>query len=259
LRSRLLGVLLELVVPSAIVAAWWAWSSTHSSFYFPPLPDILDAFRSDWLFARVDSDLLPSLRRLALGYALAVAGGISVGTLLGLSHVAGRAAAPIVSFLRSIPPPALIPFGIVVLGVGDREKVFLIAFVCLWPILLNTIDGVGGVELTVVETARSFRLRTFDRLLLVVLPSAAPQIFAGLRTSLSLSIIMMVISEMVASSNGVGYFIVDAQRSFAIPEMWGGIVLLGILGYVLNLAFALVERRVLRWHRGARAPAGETV
>jgi ABC-type nitrate/sulfonate/bicarbonate transport system permease component len=85
-----------------------------------------------------------------------------------------------------------------------------------------------------------------------VLPAAGPQIFAGMRTSLSLAVILMVISEMVASTNGIGFFVLQSQRSFAIPEMWSGILLLGILGYLLNLAFALVERRVLDWHRGAR-------
>jgi ABC-type nitrate/sulfonate/bicarbonate transport system permease component len=94
-----------------------------------------------------------------------------------------------------------------------------------------------------------------DRVWRVMLPAASPQIFAGMRTSLSLALILMVISEMVASTNGIGYFVLQSQRTFAIPEMWSGILLLGILGYVLNGAFVLIERRVLRWHRGARASA----
>ena len=88
-----------------------------------------------------------------------------------------------------------------------------------------------------------------------MLPAAGPQIFAGMRTSLSLALILMVISEMVASTNGIGFFVLQSQRSFAIPEMWAGILLLGLLGYALNLIFLLVERRVLAWHRGARASA----
>ena len=76
-----------------------------------------------------------------------------------------------------------------------------------------------------------------------------------MRTSLSLALILMVISEMVASSNGIGYFVLQSQRSFAIPEMWSGIILLGILGYLFNAVFLLVERRMLAWHRGARAGA----
>jgi ABC-type nitrate/sulfonate/bicarbonate transport system permease component len=164
-------------------------------------------------------------------------------------------AGPIVEFLRSIPPPALLPFAILVFGTGTDMKVFIIAFVCLWPILLNTIDGVTGVDPTLRETTRVYGVSTIDRIRLVVMPAAAPQIFAGMRTSLSLALILMVISEMVASTNGIGYFVLQAQRSFNMPEMWSGIFVLGILGYGLNAGFVLVERRVLRWHRGARASA----
>jgi ABC-type nitrate/sulfonate/bicarbonate transport system permease component len=172
---------------------------------------------------------------------------------LGMSPLVRRVASPIVEFLRAIPAPALLPFALLVLGVGNSSKIFVIAFVCLWPILLNAIDGVSGVDPTLVDTGRVYRIPARDRLTRVVLPAAAPQIFAGMRTSLSLALILMVISEMVASSNGIGYFVLQSQRSFAIPEMWSGIILLGILGYLFNAVFLLLERRALAWHRGARA------
>ena len=141
------------------------------------------------------------------------------------------------------------------IGVGDSMKVFIIAFVCVWPILLNTIDGAAGIDPTLEDTTRVYGVAKRDNLLRVVLPAAGPQIFAGLRTAVSLALILMVISEMVASTNGIGYFILQSQRTFAIPEMWSGILLLGILGYALNGGFVMIERRVLRWHRGARASA----
>lgn len=134
-------------------------------------------------------------------------------------------------------------------------KVALIAFVCVWPVLLNTLDGVRGVEPTLRDTARVYGIPPRDRIRHVLLPAASPQIFAGMRTSLSLALILMVISEMVASTNGIGYFVLQSQRTFAIPEMWSGIVLLGLLGYALNAVFVAIERRVLRWHRGARESA----
>ncbi len=105
------------------------------------------------------------------------------------------------------------------------------------------------------ETARSYGIPRGQVVRRVMLPAATPQIFAGMRTSLSLALILMVISEMVASTNGIGFFVLQSQRSFAIPEMWSGILLLGLLGYLLNVAFVLIERRVLAWHRGARASA----
>ena len=234
---------------------WGVWSSGSDTYYFPPLTDILDTFAETWVFERVGSDVVPSLVRLGLGYTIACTVAVAAGLALGLSPRLRRATDPMVQFLRSIPPPALLPFGILVLGVGTSMKVFIIAFVCLWPVLLNTIDGVAGVDPTLRETARVYGIGRRDRLLRVTLPAAAPQIFAGMRTSLSLALILMVISEMVASTNGIGYFVLQSQRSFAIPEMWSGILLLGILGYVLNAVFLLVERRVLRWHRGARSSA----
>jgi ABC-type nitrate/sulfonate/bicarbonate transport system permease component len=253
--KRIAAPALEIAVPIALLALWAVWSASSDTFYFPPLTDILETFNDTWLFERVGSDVVPSLERLFLGYAIAVVVAVAVGIPLGLSPTARRATSPIVEFLRAIPPPALLPFAIVVLGVGNSGKVFLIAFVCLWPVLLNTIDGVTGIDPTLRETARVYGVGGRDRLRRIVLPAASPQIFAGMRTSLSLSLILMVISEMVASTNGIGFFVLQSQRSFAIPEMWSGILLLGLLGYALNLIFVLVERRVLAWHRGARASA----
>jgi ABC-type nitrate/sulfonate/bicarbonate transport system permease component len=252
-RERLLATLLEVTVPILALVAWGVASSGSETYYFPPLTDILETFADTWLFERVGSDVVPSLLRMGAGYAIAVVLGIAVGLLLGMSKRARRAAAPIVEFLRAIPPPALLPFAILVIGVGNSMKVFIIAFVCVWPILLNTIDGVTGVDPTLRDTTRVYGIDTRDRLWRVMLPAASPQIFAGMRTSLSLALILMVISEMVASTNGIGYFVLQSQRTFAIPEMWSGILLLGILGYVLNGILVLVERRLLRWHRGARA------
>lgn len=252
-RVRL--ILLELAVPVLVVAAWWTWSANADNFYFPALSEILRTFADTWVFERVSSDVLPSLARLGAGFGIAVVVSIPLGTVLGLSTAARRVTEPIVEFVRAIPPPALLPFAILVLGVGDAMKVFIIALVGLWPILLNTIDGVRGVDHTMLETARVYGVRGVERLRRVIWPAALPQIFAGMRTSLSLALILMVISEMVASTSGIGYFILQSERSFDIPEMWSGIVLLGLLGYLLNAAFGLVERKVLRWHRGARASA----
>lgn len=252
---RVTAAAIELAMALALLAVWWIWSAGSDSFYFPPLPDILATFGDTWVFARAGSDVVPSLARLTAGFSIAVVIGIGGGILLGGSRTARGAVGPIVEFLRAIPPPALIPAGIVALGIGDVMKVFIIAMACIWPILLNAIDGVAGVETTLVETARSYGIRRRDRLRFVILPAALPQIFAGMRISLSVAIIVMVVSEMVASSNGIGFFILQSQRSFAIAEMWSGILLLGLLGYALNRGLTRIERRMLHWHRATRSSA----
>jgi ABC-type nitrate/sulfonate/bicarbonate transport system permease component len=248
-RLRRLG--LEALLPAAVLVAWGAWSAGAHSFFFPPLLDILGTFRETWLSGRFGSDAVPSLERVAAGYGLALLAGIGAGLLIGSSRPVRQLCDPVIEFLRALPPPVLIPFAILVFGIGPSMKVFVIAVGCVWPILLNTVDGVRGLDPALLETARVYGVRRRDRLWAIVLPAASPRIFAGLRSALSLALILMVISEMEASTNGIGFGILQAQRSFAIPEMWSGILLLGLVGYAVNGAFALVERRALRWHRAS--------
>ena len=255
MTRRRLYLVIEILAPLVLLAIWWAFSAGSTDPYFPALSKIVERFREIWLFSRFQSDALPSLIRMFAGYGIAAAIGIPLGVVLGLAPRLHEAVSPVLEFFRAIPPPALIPFGIVVLGVGDAMKIFIIVAVCLFPILLNAVDGVRSVNPGLVEAARAYQVGRRDRLVHVVLPAAMPQIFAGLRTGLSLALILMVISEMVASTSGIGYFVLQSQRTFAIAEMWAGILLLGILGYLLNLVFALVERRVLRWHRASRGAA----
>jgi ABC-type nitrate/sulfonate/bicarbonate transport system permease component len=252
-RRRIVYLTLEIVVPLLAIAAWWWTSNNSTSPYFPPLSDIVQAFRDAWLFRHVPTDAAPSLARMGAGYGIAVVVGISLGMVLGLVPLISRALGPPLEFLRAVPPPVLIPVAILVFGIGNSMKVFVIVAGCIWPILLNTIDGVRGVEPTMLDMSRSYgvsRARHWSR---VLLPAALPQVFSGLRAALSIALILMVISEMVASTNGIGFYVLDAQRTFAIPAMWSGIILLGGLGYTLNWLLMIAERRILRWHRGFRA------
>jgi ABC-type nitrate/sulfonate/bicarbonate transport system permease component len=178
--------------------------------------------------------------------------GVVVGLFLGLVRIVREATQPFIEFLRALPSVALIPFGILAFGVGDTYKIFIIVLGTVWPVLLNTIDGVQSVDRGLLDMARAYNIGPRARLFRIVLPSASPRIVAGMRTSMSIAIILMVVSEMVASRNGIGYFVLEAQRRFAISDMWAGIVLLGIIGYVANFLFVRAERSVLRWHRESK-------
>ena len=159
---------------------------------------------------------------------------------------------PMLEFFRAIPPPVLVPILILIIGANDRMKVMVIVVGAVWPVLLNTIEGVRSVDSVLLDTARTYGLRGATRLRTVILPSAAPQIAAGVRQSLAIGLILMVISEMFASSSGLGFTIVLFQRSFAIPEMWSGIVLLGLIGVAVSVLFQLCERRILHWYYGQK-------
>lgn len=247
----------------ALVALGLVWELVATlvrSPFFPPLSKVLDRFAELWLSGpptslflseKVGTDLLPSLIRLFGGWGIGVILGIVLGVAIGRSRVFGDFVEPIIHFARAIPPPALLPIFFILLGIGDEMKISLIAFAVLWPVLLNTIDGVRSVETLHIDTARVFEFSRAKVFFGIVLPSASPKIFAGLRVSLAVALIVMVISEMTSSS-GIGYNVVIAQRGFRMLDMWAGILVLGILGYVLNAILALVESRVTRWHRGSR-------
>ena len=252
LLRRVRTLLYVLALPVVLVVIWWTTSSGSTNFYYPPLSTILSTFGDTWLGERMRTDVLPSVLRLAVGYAGAVVLGIALGVLLGSNRSLRRFTEPVLEFFRAIPPPVLIPILFLFFGLGNMAKVVVIISGAVWPILLNTVEGVRAVDEVLVDTARSYRITGLARLRHLVLPSAGPQIVAGMRQALSISIILMVISEMFASSNGLGFSIIQFQRSFAIPSMWSGIILLGLLGVVLSVLFELFERRALRWYLGLR-------
>lgn len=255
MKYRLQGILLEGWLPVGLVAAWWISSEASTSVYFPPLLTIMESFQETWLFERAASDIAPSLARFAAAFGLAMIFGTVLGTVLGLCPRVLAAFAPVLDFARAMPKPALLPIAIVILGIGDAMKISIIAFGIMWPILLNTIDGVRGVDPLQLDMARVYGMRRAMRIRRIILPSASPQIFVGVRLSLGVGLILMVVSEMVASTNGIGYFVLLSQQTFAIPEMWSGIILLGIVGYLINMLSISIEHRALAWHTGWRSTA----
>ncbi|GGM07275.1 MULTISPECIES: ABC transporter permease [Micromonospora] len=256
LRHRAGRLLTALGLPVFLVALWWVASAGSTNPFYPPLSTVLDAFGRVWFSDRFLLDVLPSLRRFALGLLLAVLVGVGAGLLVGSSRVLRTLLEPALAFFRALPSPVLVPVLLVLVGVGDAMKIAVIAFGCLWPVLLNTVDGVRGTDQLQLDAARVCglsRTATFGHL---VLPSASPQIAAGIRQALGIGIILMVVSEMVVSTDGLGHAVVRFQRSFALPEMWSGMIFLGLLGFLLAKALEVVERRVLAWHHGVRRATG---
>jgi ABC-type nitrate/sulfonate/bicarbonate transport system permease component len=264
-RGRAVEILGKWVVFAGFVAVWQVVTELAEAPYFPP-PSIIGSTMADlwlsgpasqlWLSDAVFHDVVPSLLRLLGGWAAAGAVGIVLGLMMGRSEKLHDYFSPSISFLRSIPPPALLPVFLVLFPIGTPMQLATIIFGVVWPVLLNTIDGAHRLDETVVETTRSMRLSKPRFLATVVFPAALPKIFAGLRVSLSLALILMVISELVGSTNGIGYQMILAQRNFSLSEMWAGIVLLGILGYVLNVLLLAVQNRVIGWHSRSKSLTG---
>lgn len=246
------STLAALALPVALLAVWWVLTADSESYYLPPLSQILTTFGDVWLSDRLTADVLPSLLRLLGGFLLAVLLGVGLGVLIGSFRRVRAFCEPVLEFLRAIPPPVLVPVLMLFAGIGDTMKVLVIVSGCVWPILLNTVEGVRAVDEVLVETSRCYGLRGPARLWHLVIRSASPQIVTGMRQGLSVGIILMVISEMFAATNGLGFTIIQFQRTFAVTEMWTGILLLGVLGFLLATLMRLFERRVLNWYFGLR-------
>jgi ABC-type nitrate/sulfonate/bicarbonate transport system permease component len=264
-RSSLLKALGSIAVRwglgVTLVVVWQVLAMRAGSIFFPPPTEIAKRAVELWLSGPpsrlfltdgVFRDILPSLFRLLAGWCLAVVCGITLGTLIGRSRQISELLDPSLQFLRAIPGPALIPVFILLLGTESTMRIALIAFGSVWPVLLNTIEGTRTVDPVQLDTASAFRLPRGARLWRIVLPAAMPKIFAGMRIALALAVILMVVSELIASTNGIGYRIQNAQIMFLLTDMWCGIVLLALIGYTLNRLFLKVEDRALNWHRGAR-------
>lgn len=191
--------------------------------------------------------LLPSLWRIFAGFGLAVLVAVPLGLAMGTVSLFYRVLEPITEFIRPIPAAAYIPVAILFLGIGNEMKIFVVFLACLFPVLLNTYGGVRGVDPVLVDTGRTFGLSRLKALWQIIFPAALPSILTGMRISLGISLIVAVVSEMIAGNSGIGYFILDMQRVFRVPEMFAGIFTLGLLGFFINFAFLKIEQHVLRW------------
>ncbi len=241
-------------LPVALVAGWWYASADSENFLFPPLSRILVALRETWVGPRLVDDVVPSLLRFAGGYTGALVLGIGLGVLIGSFRWLRALTEPVLEFLRAIPPPVLIPIIILVgFGLGHTMKVTVIITGCIWPVLLNTVEGVRSVDEVLRDTCRTYRLGRLATLRHLLLRGASPQIMTGARQALPIGIILTVISEMWAANEGIGFTVVQFQRSFRYPEMWSGVIVLGLIGVALSLLFRLADRWVLAWYHGIRA------
>lgn len=244
---------LYIVALPVILLSIWFFATTGEPNFFVPTPAVLaEAFGETWTWDRMTTDVFPSLGRLAVGIVCSILIGIVGGLLIGSIRWLRALLEPTMEFFRAIPPTVLIPVLMLLVGVGDEMKVAVIIFGAVWPILLNTIEGVRSMDEVLADTSRTYGMTKINSIRYLILPSAMPQIMAGIRQSLSIALILMVISEMFASSSGLGFAIVQFQRSFAIPEMWSGIVVLGLIGVTMSFIFQAVERVVLRWYHGLR-------
>jgi NitT/TauT family transport system permease protein len=227
----------EIVPRIGLVEATW----------LPPLSTVLDGW---WGLARsgdLTENVVVSLQRSLGGFAISIVVAVPLGLLIAWYRPLADMLDPLLEVFRNTAPLALLPVFTLILGIGETSKVSLIVYGCVWPILLNTIGGVRGVDPLLIKSARSVGLSSPRLFQKVILPAALPTIFTGIRLAGAASILMLIAAEMVGAKAGLGYLINTTQVNFEIPQMYAGILTVSVIGVLFNHILVRLERRLSRW------------
>jgi NitT/TauT family transport system permease protein len=211
-----------------------------------PLVTVQAMWKGLW-GGKLGTDFLITVQRTGMAIALASAIGIPIGLILGASERIYRSLEFVVDFFRSTPSTAIFPLFLLLFGVDDRTKIYVATFAASLAIIFNVAYGVMNARKTRLQAARLMGAKRLH-IMLVVLLESFPQTFIGLRTGVSLALIVVIVAEMfIGSKDGLGNTIFEAQQLFEMPAMYAAIFASGALGYGLNLLFRLIERRVVHW------------
>lgn len=241
----------SLAVLAAAIALWWLASHLEwvSKVFLPTPEATLAALGEGLRGGALLEQAGHTLRRMLEGWLVACFAGMLLGALIGTSAAARAWLQPMLEFIRPLPASAVMPLAISIFGLGRNMVLFVVAFGAMWPVLLATVHGFASVEPRLREVAGALQLRRRDFIWKMGLPSAMPDILAGMRLSMTVSLIVAVVGEMIASQTGLGQAILLAARSFRASELFAGIVLLGAMGFGANALLAAAEKRLLRWQR----------
>ena len=235
-------------VLAALVALWWA--ASHAGWVsrvFLPTPEATAASLGEGLRGDLLGYTLATVGRMLEGWLLASVFGVVLGAAIGVSPSVRAWVQPTLEFIRPLPASALLPLAISIFGLNPAMVLFVVAFGAMWPVLLATVHGFAAVEPRLSEVARCLQLPRAAFVWKIGLPNALPDILAGMRLSMTISLIVAVVGEMIASQSGLGQAILLAARSFRASELFAGIALLGLIGFASNALLAVAERKLLRW------------
>lgn len=220
--------------------------------YVPPPSRIFAALWTGLIDGDISSQVGVTLSVYARGLGLASALAIVVGILMGTYKPVFDALKIIVEFLRPVPSVAMIPLAILFFGLGATMRISVISYAAFWPLLINTIYGVRAIDPLALDVARNFGITGAAALWRVTLPSALASIATGFRISATIALVVTITTELIAGNSGIGFYISQMEQANRLPPMYAGILLTGILGYLLNTLFVMLERRLVFWTPAAR-------
>lgn len=233
-----------LPAPSAVAVRWWLSLLPHGGQ--EPGVSLLS-----WLFSgELISDAWSSFYRVLVGFLIGACLALPLGLLMGASERIYGLMNPLMQVLRPIPPIAYIPLAIIWFGLGNPPAFFLIALGAFFPVLMNTIAGVRHVDGIYIRAARNLGVDSLTMFTRVILPAATPYILAGVRIGIGTAFIVVIVAEMVAVNQGLGFRILEAREYMWSDKIIAGMITIGLLGLLLDTLVSRLNNHLLRWHRG---------
>jgi sulfonate transport system permease protein len=248
---RRVGVVAAQAVLPVLLLVLWDQSARRgwvSDLILPAPALVWESFRTLWEDGTILTNLAVSSGRVARGFAIGAGIGLGLGTLLGLSSTARAYLRPTLLGVYQVNVLAWIPLFIFLVGIDEGLKVTVVAFSTVLPVTVNTIQGVSGVPARWLELARVYQLKPSELVWRVAVPAALPSLFTGLRTGLAAAWMSLVMVELIASSEGVGFMVVWGRQLFQLDIVMVAIVLIGLVGLALDLGLHVLERRLRAWH-----------
>jgi len=231
--------------PMQVLTKWWAYLRPLEA-YDPSMSSYLK-----WCFSgELPQDAMGSLYRVLLGFAIGTGLALPLGLAMGYSKVAYALFNPLIQVLRPIPPIAYIPLSILWFGLGNPPAVFLISIGAFFPVLMNTVTGVQNVDSIYLRVGRNLGASRWTQFTRIILPAATPYIFTGARIGMGTAFIVVIVSEMIAVNNGLGYRILEAREYLWSDKIIAGMFTIGLLGLGIDTVMSRLSSRMLRWHRG---------
>jgi NitT/TauT family transport system permease protein len=231
--------------PMQVLTRWWAYLRPLETF------DPVQGSYLKWcLSGELIQDAAGSLYRVLTGFLLGAGLALPLGLAMGYSRLAYGLFNPIVQILRPIPPIAYIPLSILWFGLGNPPAVFLIAIGAFFPVLMNTVAGVQNVDGIYLRVGRNLGASRFTQFTRIILPAATPYIFTGARIGMGTAFIVVIVSEMIAVNNGLGYRILEAREYLWSDKIIAGMFTIGLLGLGIDTVMSRLSAYLLKWHRG---------
>lgn len=239
----------SIAVTAALIGLWAIVSANKwiSPIYLPSPAATFQSLMQGWLKGELATLTIGTIERMCYGWILASLLGIAIGSLIGVSATLRAWLQPMLELIRPLPASAIMPVAIALFGLSPAMVLFVIAFGALWPVLLATVHGFASVEPRLEEVARVLGLTRVEFILKIGLPNALIDAFGGMRLSLTISLILAVVGEMLAAQDGLGTAILQAARSFRAADLFAGVALLGAIGFASNMLLTAFEQRMLGW------------